>query len=872
MRQDARKEARLDLRLAVPATACWIACGVLIGVPQAAWWVAAVLWAAAFGCVAALLIRNRPGPRGTMTVSPFRARGGVIGARLGGWSGAAFVCLAAAALAATAVQANAPARRPVELVHAAEGGRVVTATIRVDAIPTTAPASGPAGAEISRRRFTGTVTEVLAAGRQFTLSAPVLVFLPDPVSGGIAADAAHPNGRGRPAPASSDAALQIGSSLRLRATLRPMAAGETVSFLVFGIGRPTGVRAPPAWLGWASGLRTGFAHAAAALPGDGGALLPGLAIGDVSAVGARLDADMKASSLSHLTAVSGANCAVIVAAVMLMGGALGLRRGIRVSVALVALAGFVVLVTPTASVLRAAFMAVLVLVSMAAGRPGRGLPALAVAVIALLVADPWMSRNYGFALSVLATAGLLVLAAPLSHTLARWMPRPLALMIAIPLAAQLACQPVLILLNPAVPLYGVVANMLAEPAAPVATVLGLLSCLLLPWLPGLGVACAQLAWVPSAWIAAVANLAAQLPASALPWPGEVLGLALLVVLTVLVVIVVMAPTGAGPPPGRTTVVLRSIRARSRRPPLVAAAGALLIVFAGGYGGTLVGGGVGRVLALPHDWQIAACDIGQGDAVLVQSAGLHALVDVGPDPVPLRACLSTLGVGRIDLLVLSHYDLDHVGGLDAVVGKVGVALVGPPENAQDRRRIDALTDGGADVRRGIAGDHGTLGDLDWRILWPVPAGSMQTGNDGCVTIEFAGGGIRSVFLCDLGEGPQNAVLATGGVRPVDVVKVAHHGSADQSENMYRTLGAALGVISVGAGNTYGHPTARLLGILSRVGTQAVRTDLQGMVLIAAAPGSPGGMTVWTERRADPVRMGQPPPARRARVSGSARRGG
>jgi competence protein ComEC len=816
----------LDLRLAPPAVACWLACGVLVAVPQASGWTAATLWAAAVGCAGALFGRNRT-DRSEPGASARRFAGGGSRWAGSGWVGVLCVSLAASALAATAVGVQASERRPDVLVLATGGGRVVTATIRVDSTPTIAAASGPAGAETSRRQFAGTMTDVLGADRRFTLSAPVLVFLPQ-------RDIARAPG--------SDA-LRIGSTLHLRATLRALPQGESTSFLVFGIGRPADVRAPPAWLGWSADLRSGFAKAASALPGDGGALLPGLAIGDVSAVSPQLNANMKASSLSHLTAVSGANCAVIVAAVMLVGGALGLRRGVRIGVSLVALVSFVVLVTPSASVLRAALMAVIVLVSAGAGRPGRGLPALALAVIGLLVADPWMSSNYGFALSVLATGGLLVLAAPLATTLTRWLPRPLALLIAIPLAAQLACQPVLILLNPAVPLYGVAANMLAEPAAPVATVLGLLSCVLLPWLPGLGFACAQLAWLPSAWIAAVANLTVQLPGSALPWPEGVLGLAMLVLLTTLVVIVVMVGS-ARSSPGR----------RGRQ--AVAVAGVLLIVFCGGYGGTLIGGGVGRSLAMPGDWQIAACDIGQGDAVLVRSGDLHALVDVGPDPVPLGACLHTLGVARIDLLVLSHYDLDHVGGLDAVVGKVGVALVGPPEGAQDQRRIDALSGGGADVRRATAGDHGTLGDLDWRILWPTPGSPMQTGNDGCVTIEFAGAGIRSVFLCDLGEGPQNAVLATGAVRPVDVVKVAHHGSADQSESMYRALGATLGVISVGADNTYGHPTARLLGILARVRTQPLRTDLQGLVLIAPARGAPGGMTVWTERQADAARLQQP----------------
>jgi competence protein ComEC len=782
----------IDLRLGLPAVACWLVCGVLVALPGQAFAAMLMLWAAAL----------------VSAVTLFLLRARIRVARV---VGVLCVSLAAASLGASAVCATAPARRPAALVAATGGGRVVTALMRVDSTPVASAASGFADAEKTRRQFRATMTVVQSAGVEYRLSAPALVFVSQRAGARVAP-------------------LQIGSTIRLRATLKPLMPEEGTAFLVFGTSPPGTVGDPPWWLSWANELRSSFSRASTSLPGEGGELLPGLSIGDVSAVSDGLDANMKASSLSHLTAVSGANCAVIIAVIMMLGAALGLRRGIRVGVALFTLAGFVVLVTPGASVLRAAVMAVIVVTSAAAGRPGRGVPALGAAVIVLLVLDPWMSRNYGFALSVLATAGLLVLAAPLAQRLSRWMPRMLAMAIAIPLAAQLACQPVLILLNPAIPLYGVAANMLAEPAAPIATVLGLVACLLLPWLPGVGFACAQIAWLPASWIAAVANVSVELPASQLPWLGGIAGVGVLTVLMVLLFIVVFRP------PGR----------RGRR--AVASATLLLIVFLGAYGGTLIGGGVGRVLAVPHDWQIAACDIGQGDAVLVQSGELHALIDVGPDPRPLASCLQTLGIRHIDLLVLTHYDLDHVGGLDAVIGMVGVALVGTPEGTQDQRKIDALVSGGADVRRASSGDHGTLGALRWDILWPQSGSQrMQTGNDGCVTIQFDGAGIRSLFLGDLGEDSQNALLATRRVRPVDVVKVAHHGSADQSEEMYRTLGARLGVISVGAHNSYGHPTDRLLGILARVGTRALRTDRQGMILIAPVPGRPGELTVWSQRQ-------------------------
>ena len=171
---------------------------------------------------------------------------------------------------------------------------------------------------------------------------------------------------------------------------------------------------PPWFLDWANGLRTRFADAAGDFDGNGADLLPGLAIGDTSAVTEQLDSAMKSSSLSHLTAVSGSNCAIVVGLIVLLGRQLGFSRRVRVGAALVALLGFVVLVTPQPSVLRAAVMAAVVLGALASGRPVRGLPVMALAVIMLLANDPWLARDYGFALSVLATGRLICWRGPSS--------------------------------------------------------------------------------------------------------------------------------------------------------------------------------------------------------------------------------------------------------------------------------------------------------------------------------------------------------------------------------------------------------------------------------------------------------------------------
>lgn len=125
--------------------------------------------------------------------------------------------------------------------------------------------------------------------------------------------------------------------------------------------------------------------------------------------------------------------------------------------------------------------------------------------------------------------------------------------------------------------------------------------------------------------------------------------------------------------------------------------------------------------------------------------------------------------------------------------------------------------------------------------------MQVGNPGSITIAFDGRGIRSIFLGDLGKEAQDALIRASAPGRVDVVKVAHHGSADQSPELYAQLRARVGLISVGVKNSYGHPTDTLLNILASVGTLAVRTDREGMAVVA--PGAHGALVLWTEKVAE-----------------------
>lgn len=788
----------IDLRLAVPALAAWVGAAAAIALSHG-WWLAIALWA---GAIAAAAFAVVLGTRVARAASAGPAR------RWAATAAAACVAAAAAALVATSAAAAMPGRHPDavgELAH-----HMVTVRAEATSLPQVAAGSATRDAGT---RFTATVRSVAAGTAHESVSMPVLVFAPKGTT------------------------VSIGDAIEVKGTLTLLPSSSETAALVYASALPRVVGSPPAFLRAANAIRSRFSTQAAKLPGDGGALLPGLAIGDVHGLPASLSADMKQASLTHLTAVSGANCAVVVSLVGAAAGAIGLGRGGRAVASLTALLGFVVLVTPQPSVLRAAVMATVIVIGGWGGRGARAVPALSLAVVGLLAVDPWLAVDYGFALSVLATGALLLLAPPLAARLGVWMPARVAAVLAVPIAAQVACQPVLLMLNPTVPVYGVLANLAAEPAAPVATVLGLLSCLVLPFWGAAGSFLAHLAWLPSAWIAEVARVAAALPGSGMAWLGGVVGLVLMLVVTVAIVLVVVRP------------VTRSARV-ARVVALISSAAVVAWSLAG-----VVGAQVAEAASRPTDWSIAACDIGQGDALVIASRGIHALVDTGPDPARLTTCLDALGVHRIDLLVLTHYDLDHVGGTAAVVGKVGMALVGPETDVRGERLDDQLAKGGASVHHAQTGDRGRLGAMSWRVLWPDsdPKG-MEPGNEQSVTVLFSGSGLNALFLGDLDERAQDALLATGRVPQVDVVKVAHHGSRDQSEALYQHLHARVGLISCGAGNDYGHPTSTALGILARSGTAVMRTDVEGMLMVAA-DGS-GGLRTWTARHGSLAQLARP----------------
>lgn len=593
----------------------------------------------------------------------------------------------------------------------------------------------------------------------------------------------------------------------------------------------------------AATLRAGLREATAGLPEDARALLPGLVVGDTARVTPELHAAFQATDMLHLLAVSGANFTILLALLIGPPGTAHLveRRGLapRVGLSLRMTAllggaltlGFAVVCRPEPSVLRAAACGAVALLAIATGRRRSLIPALATAVLVLVLYDPWLARSYGFLLSVLATGALLTLAPRWSAGLRRrGVPARLAEALGAAAAAQAVCAPVVAVLAARVSLVAVPCNLLAEFAVAPATVLGFAALAAAPVAMPVAEFFAWCAGWPAGWIAGIARTGAALPGNGVDWPGGWRGGALLAVATVVAVLV-----------GRR--VLKSAW-------LVAACAVLLLL------AVVQPPPLTRVITgwPPPGWRMVMCDVGQGDAlVLAAGAGTGVVVDAGPDPVPVDRCLRALGITKVPLLLFTHFHADHVAGLPGVlrgrsVGAIGTTgLQEPVDQVAFVRRLAARR--GVPVVRAAAGERRRAGPLTWEVLWPPPRPVPEPDgpNDASITLLVRTAGLTLLLLGDLEPPAQRALLRTAdGARlsRVDVLKVAHHGSAFQDPELLRRVAPRLALISCGADNPYGHPAPRTVEALRQGGAAVLRTDQDGAVAVvgrgkAGGPDGTGG---------------------------------
>ena len=336
--------------------------------------------------------------------------------------------------------------------------------------------------------------------------------------------------------------LQPGMSFDIAATMRPARGAEMVPVTLSATRAPENITDPEGIWGVTAWLRRGFHALCADLPWEAGKILPGMVMGDVSMQDSTLRNQFTVTGLSHLSAVSGSNVAVVTGAALVLATACRAGRLTRLLVAAGALVAFVLLVGPEPSVLRAAIMGSVGLVAVASARWTDIIASLSAAIIALMVLSPGMAISYAFVLSAAATAGIVVVLPWWSKAvLARiplipWLPvheRPTQLqamvvrMVLVAIAADLVTIPIIVHMTGKVSLVAVVCNLAVTAVVPVITVLGLMAALLAAIYPPVTMLLAKLIVAPAvpcaAWVLQVARTGSGAPMLATPggwlWAG-----------------------------------------------------------------------------------------------------------------------------------------------------------------------------------------------------------------------------------------------------------------------------------------------------------------------------------------------------------------
>ena len=541
-------------------------------------------------------------------------------------------------------------------------------------------------------------------------------------------------------------------------------------------------------------------------------LVLGVVLGEDEGLPARVRNDFRASGLYHLLAVSGQNVAFIAGGIYALGWLLRLSRVAREIVSLVAIACYVLAVGWQPSVARAGIAGGLASLAWLAARPRDRWHFLALGALVLLAWMPTTVLDPGFQLSFAAVAAIFV-GVPRARRVVDGTPVPpvVAEAVSVALVCGLVTAPIVLVHFDRAPLYTVPANVLAFPAAPAVLGLGLLAAVVDPVSPAAAAGLAWLAGWAAAWLELVARVVAALPAAQLDARAAVAGVA-----------------------GLVALALTARSARRRHPTLLSRR-----VLIGGASLALVAAAAwwairpGPAWTQPAGLRVTFLDVGQGDSVLLETASARVLVDEGPPEAHVAQQLTAMGIHSLSALVLTHPQRDHVGGAADVVRRLWVGeILDPGLAASGPEREEAVAvarERGVPVRVVRTGSTYRAGGLLLHVLWPPDPGSPGEDPNQNAVVLTASFGETDVFLSADAESDVTARLP---LRAVEIMKVAHHGSADPGlEDELRTLRPRIAVISCGRHNDHGHPRPETLAALAEIpGLAVYRTDLDGRVVV------------------------------------------
>ncbi|HET9675804.1 MAG TPA: DNA internalization-related competence protein ComEC/Rec2 [Gaiellaceae bacterium] len=567
--------------------------------------------------------------------------------------------------------------------------------------------------------------------------------------------------------------------------------------------------------GVADRLRRALVRGLDGLTGERRAVLAGVVLGEDEGLSEGLRDAFRTSGLYHLLAVSGQNVALLAAGVFLLGWLVRLPRLAIELTILAAIGGYVLAVGWQPSVVRAGVAGALASIAWLTARERDPWWLLVAGAVVLLAWNPYSLLEPGFQLSFAAVAAIFGGAPWLVRRLEGYpVPRWLALVVAISTACGVATAPILWLHFGAVPLYSVLANALAAPIVGFLLGLALVAGLLVPISPSAAFA---LAWIDG-WLAAYLVWCARIVAR-LPFARLTSGRVLLALVAAV---------------GFAWIVRRLPAPRPLRALVLLGMAAVALV-------AWSSRKAAEPPPPPNGLRVTFLDVGQGDGTLVEAPGVRLLVDQGPPEARVADELRRMGVQTLTALVLTHPQRDHVGGAAEVLRKLRVGFVLDPRlptsGPEERSAMAEARRDGVRVVAARAGRAFRLGPLRVAILWPDgPGFPGEDPNQRAIVLVVTYGRVDVLLTADA----ESDVTLPLSPPPVEVMKVAHHGSADDGlGELLHLTSPEVAVISVGLGNDYGHPTPSTLHALEREpGLRLFRTDLDGRVVVES-----DGTRIW-----------------------------
>jgi competence protein ComEC len=548
------------------------------------------------------------------------------------------------------------------------------------------------------------------------------------------------------------------------------------------------------------------ASIAPGLTGERRAVLAGLVLGEEEGLSEELREDFRSSGLYHLLAVSGQNVAFVAGGVLVVAWLLGISRLVGEIGALAAIAGYVLAVGWQPSVVRAGVAGALASLAWLAARPRDRWYFLLLGGALLLAWNPYSLYEPGFQLSFAAVAAIFVVVPRLERVLEGYpLPRWLGTIVAVSGACGAVTAPILLFQFGSVPAYSILSNALAAPVVGVSFSLALVTALLDQLLPPAALAAAWVNGWLAAYVAACARLVGALPGAAV---GASTALACALALGVGLVAWLRLP-------------------RWRRPGLALVV-SLIALVAGAWELRPT-----DVRPPPTGLRLTVLDVGQGDAILLEVPEGAVLVDQGPPEGEVDDQLRSLGIRRLALAVFTHPQRDHVGGAAELLRHLRVDRILDPlipaENPEESAALAEATRRRVPVLRARAGVALRLGRLGLRVLWPARDPPAHEDPNLYATVVLASYGNVDVLLTADAESPVTLPL---NPPPVEILKVAHHGSADEGlPRLLAQVRPQIAVISCGKDNDYGHPAPSTLAALEEVpGLEVFRTDRDGGVVV------------------------------------------